>query len=131
MARRRSTAARWRRRSGTSSCCWPRGLASVASASAGAAIWRRRCALLGRLLEGEAGRLVREEAEPAQPPLDPADRAQPSHLALKRRREERGAPVDVNVVDGEAGQRREAALLEKIGELPGAVVVLDGDRVDE
>src|SRR5260221_10913352 len=131
MVRRRSTAARQRSRLWTSSACWRRGLASIASASADAAIWPRRGAPLGRLLEGEGGRPVDEQAAPAQPPLDPAGGAQPSRLAHERRREEGRAPVDIDIVDGEAGQRDEAALLEEIGKLPRAGVVLDGDRVNQ
>src|SRR5258708_23329172 len=131
MVRRRWTAGRQRWRLGTSSACWRRGWASIASASADAAIWHRRCAPLGRLLEGEAGRPVGEQAAPAQPPLDPAGGAQPSHLADERRREEGRAPVDIDIVDGEAGPRDEAALLEAIRKLPRAVGVLHRDRVDQ
>src|SRR5260221_13651504 len=118
MVRRRSTAARQRSRLWTSSACWRRGLASIASASADAAIWHRRCAPLGRLLEGEAGRPVGEQAAPAQPPLDPAGGAQPSHLADERRREERRTPVDIDIVDGEAGQRDETPPLPEKGQRP-------------
>src|SRR5258705_1466170 len=60
MVKRRSTAARSRPRSWTSSACSPRGLASDPSASAGAAIGRRGCAPLGRRLEGEARKRLAE-----------------------------------------------------------------------
>src|SRR5712691_926769 len=61
----------------------------------------------GRSLEGKPRRAVIEEAESAQATFHPADGAQQPDLAQQRGRAERRAPVEVDVVDGETGQRQE------------------------